>query len=148
MDNRLMVEVSDAKIVEIDARVAKRLRLRREMLGLSQQNLAELCEISPQQIHKYENGTSKLSSVRLIQLSQVLAVRVGWFFGEDDAHGEEANEFVELLSDRVHLDVLLTLNKLESRQRKELIARVVRVLSEDGVPEAVRPVVAMSNKAL
>ncbi|MFY0611101.1 MAG: helix-turn-helix transcriptional regulator [Hyphomicrobiaceae bacterium] len=143
-----MAEINDAKLLEIDARVAKRLRLRREMLGLSQVNLAELCEISPQQIHKYENGTSKLSSVRLIQLANVLAVRVGWFFGEDDADGEEVNDFIELLSDRVHLDVLLTLSKVESRQRKELISRVVRVLSEGGLVDDDRPAVPLKSRAL
>ncbi|MGI9478803.1 MAG: helix-turn-helix domain-containing protein [Hyphomicrobiaceae bacterium] len=143
-----MAEASDLKMREIDARVARRLRMRREMLGLSQVGLADLCDISPQQIHKYETGSSKLSSARLIQLSQVLAVRVGWFFGEDDAHGEEANEFVELMSDRVHLEVLLTLSKIESPQRKELIARVVRVLGEEGLNDDAQPVVARGAKAL
>ena len=61
---------------------------------------------------------------------------------------EEVNDFVELLSDRVHLEVLLALNKVESRQRKELIARVVRVLSEDGLADDIRPVVSLGSKAL
>ena len=143
-----MADISDLKMREIDERVAKRLRMRREMLGLSQVGLADLCEISPQQIHKYETGSSKLNSARLIQLSQVLAVRVGWFFGEDDAHGEEANEFVEMLSERVHLEVLLTLSKVQSPQRKELIARVVRVLGDEESSDDARPVVALGSKAL
>ena len=141
------ISINDAQVSDVNARIGQRLRLRREMLELRQVDLAQLCEMSPQQIHKYENGDSKLSSVRLIQFAQVLDVRVGWFFGEDISEVTETNDFVDLLCDRTHLEVLLTLSQVSSTKRKEFIAQVVQTLSEDVQmqPESVDPTLGLDG---
>jgi DNA-binding XRE family transcriptional regulator len=54
---------------------------RRIMLGLSQQQLAELIWVAYQQAHKYERGTNRRAAGRLYKTAQVLGVDVGYFFG-------------------------------------------------------------------
>lgn len=71
----------------IDLHVGKKLRLRRRLLGLTQQKLAESVSIRFQQIQKYESGANRVSASRLWTLSQALDVPVSYFYEglEDDA---------------------------------------------------------------
>lgn len=65
---------------DIDIHAGKRLRVRRILLGLSQQYLAQECGISFQQIQKYENGKNRISAGRLYELSIILDVPTDYFF--------------------------------------------------------------------
>src|SRR3954470_19795416 len=71
----------------IDIHVGTRLRLRRTLLGLSQETLGEAVGITFQQLQKYERGANRISASRLFNLAQVLGVAVGFFF-EDLSTGE------------------------------------------------------------
>ncbi|WP_114395044.1 helix-turn-helix domain-containing protein [Oleisolibacter albus] len=64
----------------IDIHVGQRLRLRRTLLGLSQETLGEAVGITFQQLQKYERGANRISASRLFNLSQVLGVPVTFFF--------------------------------------------------------------------
>ncbi len=66
----------------IDIHVGARLRLRRTLLGLSQEKLGEAVGITFQQLQKYERGSNRISASRLYNLSQVLGVPVSYFFEE------------------------------------------------------------------
>lgn len=66
----------------IDLHVGNRLRLRRTLLGLSQEILGEAVGITFQQLQKYERGMNRISASRLFNLSQVLGVSVSYFFEE------------------------------------------------------------------
>lgn len=66
----------------IDIHVGVRLRLRRTLLGLSQEKLGEAVGITFQQLQKYERGSNRISASRLFNLSQVLAVPVSYFFDD------------------------------------------------------------------
>src|SRR5213082_2925777 len=68
----------------IDVRIAARLRLRRRMLGLSQEKLGEAIGLSFQQVQKYERGASQIGASRLHELSRVLDVPVSFFFDDMD----------------------------------------------------------------
>lgn len=72
----------------IDIHVGQRLRLRRTLLGLSQETLGEAVGITFQQLQKYERGANRISASRLFNLSQVLGVPVTFFF--DDLPAPEA----------------------------------------------------------
>jgi transcriptional regulator with XRE-family HTH domain len=69
----------------IDVHVGARLRLRRTLLGLSQEKLGEAVGITFQQLQKYERGANRISASRLFNLAQVLGVSVSFFF--DDMSG-------------------------------------------------------------
>ncbi len=64
----------------VDVHVGQRLRLRRALMGLSQERLAELVGVTFQQIQKYERGANRIGSSRLYELSRVLAVPIDYFF--------------------------------------------------------------------
>ncbi|MGB8842213.1 MAG: helix-turn-helix transcriptional regulator [Aliidongia sp.] len=66
----------------IDAHVGRRVRLRRILLGLSQERLGAAIGLTFQQIQKYERGTNRIGASRLWELSTVLGVPVQFFFGE------------------------------------------------------------------
>jgi len=64
----------------IDVHVGGRVRLRRTLLGLSQEKLGEAIGLTFQQVQKYERGANRIGASRLFDLSRVLDVPVGYFF--------------------------------------------------------------------
>jgi transcriptional regulator with XRE-family HTH domain len=66
----------------IDIHVGKRLRERRTLLGMSQQELGRLIGVTFQQLQKNERGTNRLSASRIFECARVLDVPVGYFFEE------------------------------------------------------------------
>ncbi len=74
----------------VDVHVGSRVRLRRTMLGMSQEKLGQAIGLTFQQVQKYERGTNRIGASRLYQLSKVLDVPVSFFF--DDMPDEVAGE--------------------------------------------------------
>jgi transcriptional regulator with XRE-family HTH domain len=66
----------------VDTHVGARMRLRRSLLGMSQERLGDLIGLSFQQVQKYERGGNRISASRLFDLAQVLDVPVGYFFDD------------------------------------------------------------------
>ncbi|SDE61649.1 helix-turn-helix domain-containing protein [Rhodospira trueperi] len=64
----------------IDIHVGQRMRLRRTMLGKSQDQMARALGVSFQQVQKYERGTNRISASRLFDVSRFLNVPVSYFF--------------------------------------------------------------------
>jgi transcriptional regulator with XRE-family HTH domain len=70
----------------VDVHVGSRVRLRRTLMGLSQEKLGEAVGLTFQQIQKYERGSNRIGASRLHEFSQILNVPVSFFFegGADD----------------------------------------------------------------
>lgn len=64
----------------VDVHVGKRLRLRRTLLSMSQEQLAAAVGVTFQQIQKYERGSNRVSASRLYDVARVLGVEIGFFF--------------------------------------------------------------------
>jgi transcriptional regulator with XRE-family HTH domain len=64
----------------IDKHVGSRVRMRRMMLGMSQEKLGDALGLTFQQVQKYEKGTNRIGASRLQQISQILQVPVSFFF--------------------------------------------------------------------
>lgn len=64
----------------IDKHVGSRVRMRRMMLGMSQEKLGDALELTFQQVQKYEKGTNRIGASRLQQIAQILQVPVAFFF--------------------------------------------------------------------
>lgn len=75
----------------IDQLVSKRLKMRRMMLGLSQQDLSNSVSVSVQQIQKYEKATNRISSGKLHAFANFLKVPVNYFFEQNDENGKTIN---------------------------------------------------------
>lgn len=69
----------------VDVHVGSRVRLRRTLLGLSQEKLGEAIGLTFQQVQKYERGANRIGASRLYDLARVLDVPVGFFFEEMSA---------------------------------------------------------------
>src|SRR6187397_737006 len=79
-----------ARAQDIDRHVGARIRERRVMLGLTQQELADLIGVTYQQAHKYERGINRVSAGRLFEVAQVLSVPVNYFFDGLDQENDRA----------------------------------------------------------
>jgi transcriptional regulator with XRE-family HTH domain len=66
----------------IDVHVGSRVRLRRTLLGLSQERLGETVNLTFQQIQKYERGSNRIGSSRLYELGKILDVSISFFFDD------------------------------------------------------------------
>jgi transcriptional regulator with XRE-family HTH domain len=79
----------------IDIHVGGRVRLRRTMLGMSQDKLAEALGLTFQQIQKYEKGVNRIGASRVFEISRVLGVPIQFFFDDYDANTGRSYGFAE-----------------------------------------------------
>ncbi len=117
----------------VDVHVGKRVRHRRWLVGMTQQQLAEKVGIKFQQIQKYETGANRVSASRLWDISEALDVPVSFFFeGIEDnasASGSEAQVPTDLLGDKEALDLIRSYYAIPENQRRRLFD-LARVLSD------------------
>lgn len=110
---------------DIDLHVGKRLRRRRRLLGLTQQQLAESVGIRFQQIQKYECGANRVSASRLFELAEALDVPVQYFYEGLSRRDEVANEdtylAADVLSQKETVDLIRAYYRLGERPRKRLL---------------------------
>lgn len=79
---RLVGDLGPGTLRPVDAHVGSRVRLRRTLLGLSQEGLGEAVGLTFQQIQKYERGANRIGASRLYQFSRALNVPISFFFEE------------------------------------------------------------------
>ncbi len=119
----------------VDVHVGKRIRHRRWMLGMTQQQLGEAVGIKFQQIQKYETGMNRVSASRLWDIGQALDVQISFFFeglsSEYDAEmiEDNANQPGDLLADREALELVRSYYAIPEEQRRKLFD-LARVLSD------------------
>jgi len=66
----------------VDVHVGKRIRMRRLLLGMNQETLADALGLTFQQVQKYEGGANRVSASRLLQMAEKLSVPVSYFFAD------------------------------------------------------------------
>ncbi|WP_421790234.1 helix-turn-helix domain-containing protein [Hyphobacterium sp.] len=111
---------------EIDFHIGKRLRRRRRLLGMTQQQLAESVGIRFQQIQKYECGANRVSASRLFELSRSLDVPAQYFYDglvpDDEEAGENEDAMAaDILSQKETMDLVRAYYRLGERPRKRLL---------------------------
>lgn len=109
---------------DIDTHLGKRLRRRRRLLGMTQQQLASSCGVRFQQIQKYECGANRISAARLWSLSEALDVPIGYFYdGLSDAERAAANDTGEdvKVSSKETMDLIRAYYQLGERPRRRLL---------------------------
>lgn len=105
-----------------DIHVGNRIRLRRNMLGLSQEKLGESLGITFQQIQKYEKGTNRVGASRLQAIASILSVPVDFFFA--DAPGQHQGELPGMAEGRSTSYVVDFINSGEGLQLNRAFARI------------------------
>ena len=112
---------------DIDHHVGARVRERRIMLGLTQQQLADLIGVTYQQAHKYERGINRVSAGRLYEIAQVLSVPVGYFFEGIDGQSSRAVSARE----RMCLELARNFAQIPNERHQEALSQLARVLATD-----------------
>ncbi|SFI49018.1 helix-turn-helix domain-containing protein [Albimonas pacifica] len=120
----------------VDAHVGKRVRHRRWMMGMTQQQLGDMVGIKFQQIQKYETGMNRISASRLWDIAKALDVPINYFFEgleseslADAAETEPAAARGDLLADKEALELVRSYYAIPENQRRRLFD-LARVLSE------------------
>ncbi len=110
-----------------DAYVGSRVRMRRKMLGLSQEKLGEELGITFQQVQKYEKGANRIGASRLQTISQILEVPIGYFFPQEPAvaGGMGENSQSDYVSDFMMSSEGIELNRAFARIKDPKLRRKV-----------------------
>lgn len=122
----------------IDIHVGSRVRMRRKLMGVSQEKLAEALGLTFQQVQKYERGVNRVSASKLFETSNFLGVEVSYFF-DGLANRDPAAGFAESESERYTHEFLMTTEgvelaslfpRLAPKQRRRIL-ELVRTLADD-----------------
>lgn len=111
----------------IDRHVGARIRERRLMLGLSQQQLADAIGVTYQQAHKYERGLNRIAAGRLYEISQVLGVPISWFF-DGIGPGQEPAPLTQ--RQRLCLEVARNFAQIGNERHQLALSQMARALAE------------------
>jgi len=124
----------------VDAHVGSRVRLRRMLLGMSQERLGESMGLTFQQVQKYEKGVNRIGASRLFQISKILDVPVQFFFEEAPYRGDgnavrgtaepDSEAFIlEFLNSREGLELNRAFVKIGDAKVRKSVVDLVRALS-------------------
>ena len=123
----------------VDQHVGSRVRLRRMLLGMSQERLGESMGLTFQQVQKYEKGVNRIGASRLLQISEILDVPVEFFFEEAPhidgrrapgmAEADSETFILEFLNSREGLELNRAFAKIADPKVRKRVVNLVRSLS-------------------
>ncbi|MEH6646029.1 helix-turn-helix domain-containing protein [Sulfitobacter sp.] len=118
----------------VDTHVGKKIRQRRWLIGMTQQQLAELVGIKFQQIQKYETGANRVSASRLWDIAAALGIPVSAFFeGVPDVEAPSPSHQCavphDLLEDKEAVELVRSYYAIPKNQRRRLL-ELARVLGD------------------
>jgi transcriptional regulator with XRE-family HTH domain len=131
----------------VDTHVGGRIRMRRRVMGLSQESIAESLGLTFQQVQKYERGSNRVSASKLFGIAHVLKVPISYFFEDlPEPGGSRGGDHSAAASESSIRDFLATTEGLELARRFPLIPKgrlrrqvleLVRALTEELEPALV-----------
>ena len=121
----------------VDIHVGSRVRLRRTLLGMSQEKLADALGLTFQQVQKYERGANRIGASRLHQLSRILEVPVSFFFEEMGASpppaaqpGEDGSGFEhDPMTKRETLELVRAYYRIPDEKVRKRIFEMVKAVA-------------------
>ena len=123
--NRMAKPNKGRSTAAIDDHVGGRIRERRLMLGLTQQQLAEMIGVTYQQAHKYERGINRVSAGRLFEIAHALSAPITYFF---EGIGEEGPRPI-LPHQRTLLEITRNIAEIRNEKHREAISQLARALA-------------------
>jgi len=115
--------MEDKKINPVDIYVGSRLRMRRSLLGISQNKMGSLIGVTFQQVQKYEKGVNRIGSSRLYQISKILLIPISYFFdGYDEA--KDLNSSMVRISEK---EEPIKYKDLDNNEIARLIKSFIRI---------------------
>ncbi len=127
----------------IDVHVGGKIKLRRLVLRMSQEKLAEGLGVTFQQVQKYEKGTNRVGASRLQMIASILQVPVGFFFtsanGSDDASQSDPrpeDAVIKFLSSREGVEFNAAFVRLRDARTRQSVVHLVTSLASVGTDPA------------
>lgn len=120
----------------IDIQVGNRVRIRRMLIGMSQERLGDLLGLTFQQVQKYEKGVNRIGAGRLFEVARILNVPVDFFYdGVAEASGvnisEAAPPVMEFVSSGEGLQLALAFMKIRDAKVRKRVLDLVKSLAEE-----------------
>lgn len=132
----------------VDVHVGKRLRLRRTILGMSQESVGTAIGVTFQQVQKYERGVNRMGSSRLFEFSKILSVPVSYFFEDFEEPSDYAGVATgmaedaapdfehEQMTSRETMEMMRAYYRIRSSRVRKGVFELVKTLAEDGGEKA------------
>jgi transcriptional regulator with XRE-family HTH domain len=123
-DDRLL-RSKRRRSTDIDQHVGARIRARRIVLGLTQQQLADAIGVTYQQAHKYERGVDRVSAGRLFQIAEALNAPTSYFYeglGPEEAKPATSRE-------RMVLELARNFSGITNQRHQEALSQLARALA-------------------
>jgi transcriptional regulator with XRE-family HTH domain len=124
----------------VDPQIGNRVKLRRMLIGMSQERLGELLGLTFQQVQKYEKGVNRIGGGRLWDISRILGVKIDYFyedvlanvtgprgFSENDA----SSPVMEFLSTGEGLQLSVSFMRIKDAKVRKRVLDLVKSLSEE-----------------
>jgi transcriptional regulator with XRE-family HTH domain len=124
----------------IDAQVGNRVRLRRMLIGMSQEKLGELLGLTFQQVQKYEKGVNRIGAGRLYQVAHILGVPIGYFYEGVIEQAQQLSEMaeeaatppvMEFLASGEGLQLSLAFMRIKDPKVRKRVLDLVKSLADD-----------------
>ena len=120
----------------IDVHVGSRIRMRRQIVSMSQEKLGEMLGITFQQVQKYEKGSNRISASRLFYAAKILGVPVQAFFedlpgSENETGFNESNEQNSVMSSLMNaegIQLAKAFRDADNTTKRKLIATLARCI--------------------
>ena len=122
----------------IDAQVGGRVRIRRMLIGMSQERLGELLGLTFQQVQKYEKGVNRIGAGRLFEMSRILGVPIDFFYEDvrgsllgGFAENESSPPVMEFVTSGEGLQLSLAFMKIKDPKLRKRVLDLVKQMAED-----------------
>ena len=121
----------EGKPNRIDVHVGARIRLRRSLLGMSQEKLGEALGLTFQQVQKYERGANRVGASRLFDLSRILDVPVSFFFDDMSEETEASSPAAIVAGTAPAASDIMDMDPMAKRETLELVRAYYRITDAD-----------------
>jgi transcriptional regulator with XRE-family HTH domain len=120
----------------VDVQVGNRVRIRRMLIGMSQERLGDLLGLTFQQVQKYEKGVNRIGAGRLFEVARILNVPVDFFYEglnalTEGGLGEGAPPVMEFISSGEGLQLSLAFMKIKDAKVRKRVLDLVKSLAEE-----------------
>ena len=120
----------------VDAHVGYRVRLRRMLIGMSQERLGELLGLTFQQVQKYERGINRIGAGRLFEVAEILGVPINFFYegidgiqASGDTNGRQPAAVMDFLSSSEGIQLSTAFMSIKDVKVRRRILDLVRTIS-------------------
>ena len=120
--------------------VGNRVRIRRMLIGMSQERLGDLLGLTFQQVQKYEKGINRIGAGRLFEISRILDVPIDFFYdgvsSSVEGFAENGAPVMEFVSSSEGLQLSLAFMKIKDPKVRKRVLELVKSLSEEEIVDS------------